>query len=80
MSVVARIAAERGFDRHLVQELAQANTVEAAMERLRIEPGAQALWMDIEQRIASLVQTRVPAVKKIEVRLFNLQGNSLGEA
>jgi len=79
MSVVARIAAERGFDSRLVQELAQANTVEAAMERLKNEPGAQALWTDIEQRIAALVQTRVPAVKKVAVRLFNLQGESLGE-
>ena len=79
MSVVARIAAERGFNSRLVQELEQANTVEAAMERLKNEPGAQALWIDIEQRIAALVHARVPAVKKVEVRLFNLQGDSLGE-
>ncbi|MFZ2169441.1 MAG: cobalt-precorrin-5B (C(1))-methyltransferase CbiD, partial [Methylococcaceae bacterium] len=79
MSVVARIAAERGFSSLLVQELEQANTVEAAMERLKNEPGAQALWTDIEQRIAALVHARVPAVKKVEVRLFNLQADSLGE-
>jgi len=79
MSVVARIAAERGFNNRLVQELAQANTVEAAMERLKNEPGAQALWTDIEQRIAALVHARVPAVQRVEVRLFNLQGESLGE-
>jgi cobalt-precorrin-5B (C1)-methyltransferase len=79
MGVVARVAAERGFNSRLVQELEQANTVEAAMERLKNEPGAQALWIDIEQRIAALVQARIPAVKKVEVRLFNLQGDSLGE-
>jgi len=79
MSVVARVAGERGFDSRLVQELGQANTVEAAMERLKNETGAQALWIDIEQRIAALVHQRVPAVKKVEVRLFNLQGDSLGE-
>jgi len=79
MSVVARVAGERGFDSRLVQELEQANTVEAAMERLKSETGAQALWIDIEQRIAALVHQRVPAVKKVEVRLFNLQGDSLGE-
>ena len=78
MKVVARIAAERGFDKRLVQELEQANTVEAATERLKSEPGAQALWIDIEHRIAALVHARVPAVKKVEVRLFNLQGESLG--
>jgi len=49
------------------------------MERLKNETGAQALWIDIEQRIAALVHQRVPAVKQVEVRLFNLQGNSLGE-
>lgn len=79
MNVVARIAAERGFDNHLVQELEQANTVEAATERLKNESGAQALWTDIEQRIAALVHQRVPAVRRVEVRLFNLQGDSLGE-
>ncbi|MDO9268002.1 MAG: cobalt-precorrin-5B (C(1))-methyltransferase CbiD [Methylobacter sp.] len=79
MSVVARVAGERGFDSRLVQELEQANTVEAAMERLKNETGAQALWIDIEQRIAALAHVRVPAVKKVEVRLFNLQGDSLGE-
>ena len=79
MNVVARIAAERGFNSRLVQELAQANTVEATIERLRNEPGAQALWTVIEQRIAALVQIKVPAVKKIEVRLFNLQGDALAE-
>ncbi|MDP1772470.1 MAG: cobalt-precorrin-5B (C(1))-methyltransferase CbiD [Methylobacter sp.] len=79
MSVVARIAAERGFNSRLAQELEQANTVEAAIERLMNEPGAQALWTVIEQRIAALVQTKVPTVKKVEVRLFNLQGDALGE-
>ncbi|PPK66599.1 cobalt-precorrin-5B (C1)-methyltransferase [Methylobacter tundripaludum] len=78
MNVVARIAAERGFNSLLAQELEQANTVEAAIQRLTNEPGSQALWIDIEQRIAALVQARVPAVKKVEVRLFNLQGDALG--
>lgn len=79
MNVVARIAAEREFDNHLVQELEQANTVEAATERLKSVPGSQALWIDIEQRIAALIHQRLPSVKRVEVRLFNLQGDSLGE-
>ncbi|HEY8034436.1 MAG TPA: cobalt-precorrin-5B (C(1))-methyltransferase CbiD [Methylobacter sp.] len=79
MTIVARIAAERGFNSSLVQELEQANTVEAVIERLRSEPGAQALWIDIEQRISELVHARVPAAQRVEVRLFNLQADSLGE-
>jgi cobalt-precorrin-5B (C1)-methyltransferase len=89
MSVIARIAAEHGFNDQLVQELEQANTVEAAIEILKTESPfekgglrgiseSQALWIDIEQRIAALIQQRVPAAKKVEVRLFNLQGDSLG--
>lgn len=79
MGCVARVAAERGFAPHLVQEIEKANTVEAAMERLKSESGAQALWIDIERRIGVLAHARVPAVKKVEVRLFDLHGNALGE-
>jgi cobalt-precorrin-5B (C1)-methyltransferase len=89
MNVVARVAAERRFNSHLVQKLEQANTVEAAIEILKAESSfekeelrgiseSQKLWIDIEQRIAALAQSRVPAVKKVKVRLFNLQGESLG--
>jgi cobalt-precorrin-5B (C1)-methyltransferase len=78
MSVVARIAAERGFNNPVVQELEQTNTVEAAIDILNNQPGSQALWIDIEQRIGQLVHARVPAVQQVEVRLFNLQGYSLG--
>ena len=80
MGSVARVVAEQGFDPALVQEIERANTVEAAMERLKSEPGAAALWVEIERRIAALVQARVPAVKRVEVRLFDLHGNSLGAA
>lgn len=78
MGCVARVAAERGFAPDLVQEIEKANTVEAAMERLKSEPGAQALWVDIERRIGVLAHARVPAVDKVEVRLFDLHGNALG--
>jgi cobalt-precorrin-5B (C1)-methyltransferase len=80
MSAVARVARERGFKDALVQQIEQANTVEAAMEIIRNEPDAQALWRDIEQRISALVQPRVPLVAKVEVRLFNLNGHALGQA
>ncbi len=80
MKAVARVAAEHGFSAELVQEIEKANTVEAAMERLRIEARAQALWMDIEQRIAACVQERVPLVRQVQVRLFDLHGNALGQA
>ena len=80
MSVVADVAAELGFNSNLVQTIAQANTVEAAIERLQHESSAQALWMEIERRIAMLVHQRTPAVSRVEVRLFNLNGKTLGAA
>lgn len=80
MKTVARVASEHGFPAELVQEIEKANTVEAAIERLRTEAHAQALWSDIERRIAACIQQRVPAVKQVKVRLFDLHGNALGEA
>jgi cobalt-precorrin-5B (C1)-methyltransferase len=80
MGVVARVAAEQGFDAGLVQEIEHANTVEAAMERLKSEPGATAFWMEIERRIGVAVHARVPAVQRVEVRLFDLHANTLGAA
>jgi cobalt-precorrin-5B (C1)-methyltransferase len=78
MDNVAQVALERGYGAQTVHNIRQANTVEAAMEILKAEPGAQAFWIDIEQRIARLVQARVPAVARVEVRLFDLAGNLLG--
>jgi cobalt-precorrin-5B (C1)-methyltransferase len=78
MAGVARVAAERGFSADLVQAMEQANTVEAAMETIKHEAGARDLWIDIEQRIGALAQARMPSVRRVEVRLFDLSGNLLG--
>ena len=80
MGAVAGVAAQRGFSARIVNELEHANTVEAAVEQLRNVPGAQALWQDIEERIAQQVQARVPAVRQVAVRLFDLEGRALGAA
>lgn len=83
MGSVARVALEHGFAPQLVREIESSNTVEAAMQRIRQEISevkvAQALWRDIEGRIGALAQARVPSVDRVEVRLFDLEGNLLGE-
>lgn len=79
MGSVARVASECGFAPQLVQEMGSANTVEAAMERIKREAGAQALWIEIERRVAAFVHARVPRVGRVAVRLFDLNGNALGE-
>jgi cobalt-precorrin-5B (C1)-methyltransferase len=78
MAGVARVAAQCGFAPHLVQAIEQANTVEAAMERMKNEAGARDLWVEIERRIGRLAHARVPSVRRLEVRLFDLSGNALG--
>jgi cobalt-precorrin-5B (C1)-methyltransferase len=76
--VASELAAELGFSTALITEIESANTVEAAIERLKNEPGAVTLWRTIEARIAALAQARLPSVKRVEVRLFDLDGNLLG--
>ena len=79
MNAVANVAAECGFEAVLVEEMRQANTVEAVMEQLRNEPRAQAFWIEIERRISQLAHSRVPLIDKVEVRLFNLNGEAIGQ-
>ncbi len=79
MNAVANVAAECGFEQTLVEEMRQANTVEAVMEQLKNEPRAQAFWMEIERRISQLAHSRVPLVGRVEVRLFNLNGEAIGQ-
>ena len=80
MAVVADVAGDLGFNPDLVQTIAQANTVEAIIDIVQRHANAQALWLEIERRIAALVQARTPAVSRVEVRLFNLNGKLLGAA
>lgn len=83
MASVAEEARRQGHDAKIVNELEQANTVEAAIDIMKSRVGAQdaqAFWRGVEQRIAGLAHARVPAVERVEVRLFDLAGNAIGEA
>ncbi|WP_443113237.1 cobalt-precorrin-5B (C(1))-methyltransferase CbiD [Herbaspirillum seropedicae] len=87
MQGVARVAEEMNaagpdvlFDAPLLQQMKEANTVEAIIELVRQQDAARSrrLWCEIEARIATLAQARVPSVARIEVRLFDLEGHQLG--
>lgn len=87
MQGVARVAEEMNaagqgvlFDATLLQQMKEANTVEAIIELVRQQDAglSRRLWCEIEARIAALAQARVPAVERIEVRLFDLDGRHLG--
>ncbi|MBP1313807.1 cobalt-precorrin-5B (C(1))-methyltransferase CbiD [Herbaspirillum huttiense F1] len=88
MQGVARVAEEMNaagqgvwFDAALLQQMKEANTVEAIIELVRQQDAAlsRRLWCEIESRIAALAHARVPAVERIAVRLFDLDGQQLGE-
>ncbi|AVR96663.1 cobalt-precorrin-5B (C(1))-methyltransferase CbiD [Pseudoduganella armeniaca] len=78
MGGVARVAAEWGYGPHTVRRIEEANTVEAAMEILNEAGDASAFWREMEVRIGALAHARVPSVRRLEVRLFDLAGNLLG--
>lgn len=80
MQAVARAAAAHGVAAALVQEIADANTVEAVIERLQAEPESRALWSEIEERIAARIRPRVARVDRVEVRLFAMDGTPIGQA
>ncbi|MCA1326581.1 cobalt-precorrin-5B (C(1))-methyltransferase CbiD [Herbaspirillum sp. alder98] len=68
------------FDTELLQQMKDANTVEAVIELVRACDAAlsKALWVEIEGRIARLAAARMPNVDRVEVRLFDLDGGALG--
>ncbi|MCI1005867.1 cobalt-precorrin-5B (C(1))-methyltransferase CbiD [Herbaspirillum sp. C7C8] len=87
MQGVARVAEEMNtagqgvlFDAALLQQMKEANTVEAIITLVRQQDVglSRRLWREIETRIAVLAHARVPAVQRIEVRLFDLDGEQLG--
>ncbi len=84
MNSVVNVAAEMSdnsawkISPELIVQARQANTVEAVIDIFKPVTGAQALWLEIERRISHKVQQRVPSVSRVEVRLFDLEGNLLG--
>jgi cobalt-precorrin-5B (C1)-methyltransferase len=80
MEAVARVAGEQGFPKDEVRQLAQANTVEAAVEWLTDHPRAKELWCGVETRISALVHRKLTRVERVETRLFGLGGVALGQA
>lgn len=73
-------ASQPVFGAALLQQMKDANTVEAIIELVRTVDRAlsKALWVEIEGRIARLAAARMPNVERVEVRLFDLDGGALG--
>lgn len=80
MAAIAREAAAFGLAAETVAALAQANTVEAMVQPLNLHPMGREFWIFLEDRIAATVAQRAPAVPRVAVRLFDLNGEGLGAA
>ncbi len=80
MPTIARVAKASGFAHSLVQNIAQANSVEAIVEMLAEHPGRVKLWSDVEKSAAQLMKEKLPSADKLEVRLFSMNGTALGAA
>ncbi|TYZ40296.1 cobalamin biosynthesis protein CbiD [Ralstonia solanacearum] len=80
MGSVAAVATELGVAAALVEQIKTANTVENVIQILQHQPGAQAFWTEIEQRIAARMQPREARADRVAVRLFAMDGTPLGAA
>lgn len=80
MGTVAAVAADCGFGPELVQQIAHANTVENVIQILHGDTRSKNFWMEVEQRTARLMHSKVPAAQHVEVRLFAMNGTPIGAA
>lgn len=80
MGTVAAVAADCGFAPQLVQQIAKANTVENVIQILQGDARSQDFWIEVEQRTARLMHSKVPAAQRVEVRLFAMNGTPIGAA
>lgn len=79
MGAVARFAAGQGFDAGTVLQIEKANTVENVIQILAPDVRAPAFWRALEAHLAARMHARVPSVDRLEVRLFNMNGDTLGD-
>ncbi|CAN5720341.1 cobalt-precorrin-5B (C(1))-methyltransferase CbiD [soil metagenome] len=80
MPAIARFAEEFGLSTASVKTLASANTVEAICEILKEHPQELAFWSALEQTIAKLAASKTPAVSRLHVKLFKMDGSELGQS
>lgn len=80
MSAVAEVAADLDFEPDLVSLIRSANTVEAIVNMVDRPELATKLWSEIEDLVGAILQKLVAGAKRVNVRLFSMTGESLGQA
>ena len=76
VSALTRIAMSKHPS--IVPELLDANSCEVVIERLAQYPCAPAFWISVEDAIANVLVARLDRVDAVCVRLFSMDGASLG--
>jgi cobalt-precorrin-5B (C1)-methyltransferase len=80
MSALARFWQKSDLSVSLLATIENANTVEAIVELLGQEPSGKRLWQLVETEIARRVKEHLPSIQAVEVRLFNMRGQTLSDA
>ncbi len=76
---LVRVAREIGLPAPLVLQMESAKTVEHIVELLKPETCATTFWPNVEARLSQLISRQLERVEKVNVRLFQMDGSSLGE-
>ena len=80
MNALARVAAGLAVDGETVQALAGAGTVDACVALLAAHPRGPEVWRETARQVAKTLHGRAPAVGRVRVALFALDGTGLAEA
>ena len=78
VSSVCRVAEEYGISRTLMESMARSRTVEGQIEILKPETFSAEFWSLVEKRIADQIYSLLKHIEIVSVRLFQMDGNSLG--
>jgi cobalt-precorrin-5B (C1)-methyltransferase len=78
VGAVCRIADRYGISGALRESMAQSRAVEGQIELLKAEAFSPEFWTLVEQSIAAQISGLLRHVELVSVRLFQMDGNSLG--
>jgi cobalt-precorrin-5B (C1)-methyltransferase len=79
VKAVLRIADEFGITGKLRDSIEHSRSVESVIELLRDEPFSRQFWGLVECKIGGHVAAKLPHVEQVCVRLFQMDGKTLGE-
>ena len=79
VSAVCRVARHFGITGALLESMAQSRTVEGQIELLKAEAFSGEFWSLVQRRISAQISGVLTRVEVVSVRLFQMDGQPLGE-